>query len=73
MRNADNVKSILHKVDAVFTIFSVYIFTRRGQIAPKGWSFDNVEAAIAVYGDEEVYKWKLESELDGEVRVTINL
>lgn len=71
--NANTVKSILIKVAAGFTVFSVSIFTREGKTPSKGYGFDNAGAAIAAYGDEEVYEWKLESMLNGKVRVTIKL
>lgn len=73
MMNANTVESILNKVAAGFTVFSINFFTRRGQSVGKDWAFDNVEEAIALYGGEMVYKWKLESQYNGEVRVTINL
>lgn len=73
MMNSNTVESILKKVAAGFTVFSIDVFTRDGNIASKDWTFDNVEEAIAVYGAEEVYRWKLESEYNGEVRVTIRL
>lgn len=73
MMNADTVESILNKVAAGFTVFSVDVFTREGKTPSKGYGFDNAGAAIAAYGDEEVYEWKLESMLNGKVRVTIKL
>lgn len=73
MMNANTVKSILIKVAAGFTVFSVSIFTREGKTPSKGYGFDSAGAAIAAYGDEEVYEWKLESMLNGKVRVTIKL
>nr|DAM62082.1 MAG TPA: hypothetical protein [Caudoviricetes sp.] len=73
MMNANTVKSILIKVAAGFTVFSVSIFTREGKTPSKGYGFDNAGAAIAAYGDEEVYEWKLESMLNGKVCVTIKL
>lgn len=73
MTNANTVESILNKVAAGFTVFSVNFFTRGGQILSKDWRFDNAEEAIAAYGDEEVRKWKLESVFGGKVRVTIYL
>lgn len=73
MMNANTVESILDKVAAGFTVFSVSIFTREGKTPSKGYGFDNAGAAIAAYGDEEVYEWKLESMLSGKVCVTIKL
>lgn len=73
MTNANTVESILNKVAAWFTVFSVNFFTRSGQSVGNDWAFDNVEEAIAAYGDEKVCKWKLESMFGGKVRVTINL
>lgn len=73
MTNANTVESILNKVAAGFTVFSVNFFTRNGQSVGNDWAFDSVEEAIAAYGDEEVCKWKLESVFGGKVRVTINL
>lgn len=71
--NANTVESILNKVAAGFTVFSIDIFTCRGNMAPNGWNFHNVEEAIAAHGDEDVYEWKLKSMIDGEVCVTIKL
>lgn len=73
MMNADTVESILNKVAAGFTVYSVDILTRSDMVAPNGCGFHNVEAAIAAHGDEEVYKWRLESMYNGKVLVTINL
>ena len=68
MMNANTVESILNKVAAGFAVFR-----RDGKIPSKGYSFDNEGAAIAAYGDEEVYEWKLKSMLNGKVCVTIKL
>lgn len=73
MMNADTVKSILIKLAAGFTVFSVSIFTREGKTPSKGCGFNNAGAAIAAYGDEEVYEWRLESILSGKVCVSIKL
>ncbi len=73
MTNANTVESILNKVAAGFTVFSVNFFTRGGQILSEDWSFDNAEEAIAAYGDEEVYKWKIESVYGDNVSVTVKL
>ena len=73
MMNANTVESTLNKVGAEFTVSSIDIFTRKGMCAPNGWSFHNVEEAIAAHGDEEVYEWKLKSTIDGKVCVTIKV
>lgn len=72
MMNANTVESILNKVAAGFTVFSVAVFTREGKTPSKGY-IDNAGAAIAAYGDEEVYEWNLKSMLNGKVCVTIKL
>lgn len=74
MKEIKNVEDVLSRVDAAFTIFTIYIWSRDGNTPSKGFSFDDAEAAIAAYGDEKVYKWKLESIIsNGEVCVTIKL
>lgn len=71
MMNANTVESTLNKVAAGFTVYSINIFTCKGECAPNGWSFDNVEEAIAAHGDEEIYEWKLNGSYNDNVRVTI--
>lgn len=73
MTNTDTVESILNKVAAEFTVFSIDVFTCKGKCAPNGWSFDNVEDAIAAHGDEGVYSWKLNGSYNDNVSVTIRL
>lgn len=73
MENVNTVESILNKVAAGFTVFSIDIFTHRGNMAPNGWSFDSVEEAIAAHGDEKVFNWKLDGSYNEKVSVVIKL
>lgn len=73
MQEVKNVEDVLSMIDAAFTIYEIDIWSRDGRIPSKGFDFDNAKAAIAAYGDEKVYKWKLESMGSVKVCVTINL
>lgn len=73
MMNVNTVESTINKVAAEFTVSSIDVFTCKGKCAPNGWSFDNVEDAIAAHGDEEVYGWKLNGGYNDRVSVTIRL
>lgn len=75
MKEVKNVEDVLGKIGEAFTIYAINIWNRDGNMPCecKCFNFKNAEAAIAAYGDEEVYEWGLESMSDWTVCVTIKL
>lgn len=72
MKSTNTVESILNRVAAGFTVYSVAVYMHDGNVAPHGWGFD-VEEIIAEYGSEEVYAWELKSFSPEEVGVVLRL